>query len=311
MENKEQLPATVISKVLGGKDIRVVIAEHPVTKEMAPCVPYLDYARAFTYDEATIFKLINRSNWIKRYIVTAIMEVASNASDGRGGGYLKTLCLFEEGALGLFFKLQPSRCKDPDVAARVDQLQEELILVLRDALRGFRTGHAGFDYRGMNGKLPNPGLSMEAVADLCKEADKYLRGKASLRALNFFTGMPVDDLVTEIDLPEPGSSQVAGLIVQYLHALMEGDPSRFGIEKGVTEDGAEYLQAVPEQFFNAFSIISRELKLPKFFKSLVQFGQSMAREAAALELLGWRRSLAKLTRGQRFFRYELLKETVH
>ncbi len=36
------------------------------------------------------------------------------------------------------------------------------------------------------------------VAKLVESADKYLEGKAALKALNFFTGMPVDDLLAEL-----------------------------------------------------------------------------------------------------------------
>ncbi len=37
-----------------------------------------------------------------------------------------------------------------------------------------------------------------AVARLVEGADKYLGGVAALRALNYFTGMPVDDLVAQV-----------------------------------------------------------------------------------------------------------------
>lgn len=38
-----------------------------------------------------------------------------------------------------------------------------------------------------------------SVSGLCQEADKYLGGKAALTALNYFTGMPVDDLMDELE----------------------------------------------------------------------------------------------------------------
>jgi hypothetical protein len=37
------------------------------------------------------------------------------------------------------------------------------------------------------------------MAKLVESADKYLEGKAALKALNYFTGMPVDDLLEELD----------------------------------------------------------------------------------------------------------------
>lgn len=38
-----------------------------------------------------------------------------------------------------------------------------------------------------------------SVSGLCQEADKFLGGKAALTALNYFTGMPVDDLMDELE----------------------------------------------------------------------------------------------------------------
>ena len=37
------------------------------------------------------------------------------------------------------------------------------------------------------------------MAKLVESADKYLEGKVALKALNYFTGMPVDDLLAELD----------------------------------------------------------------------------------------------------------------
>lgn len=299
---KEHLPAQVVNKLLGGKDIRIAIAEHPITKEMAACVPIMDYAEAFSYPKQALFQMIDRSFWLKRYSVVNVMLTGD-------GKYYQTRCIFEEAALGVFMKLQPKRCKDPEVAARVDQLQEELILLLRDTLKGYRTTSAG--YRSEDGKLPHPGLSMDAISELCREADRNLRGKVSLRALNYFTGMPVDDLVEELQTLTMGSSALAGSIVQYLFALLSGEPAKFGIEKGATEEGTEYLQGTTTSFFNAFTVIGREQKLPKFFRSVTQLGQILGRETEELAFLGWKRTLHKAVQGERFYRYEFIKTAMH
>jgi hypothetical protein len=37
------------------------------------------------------------------------------------------------------------------------------------------------------------------MAKLVESADKYLEGRAALKALNYFTGMPVDDLLAELE----------------------------------------------------------------------------------------------------------------
>jgi prophage antirepressor-like protein len=61
------------------------------------------------------------------------------------------------------------------------------------------------------GRYEMPGVSMMdedakksnmihySVSGLCQEADKFLGGKAALKALNYFTGMPVDDLMDELE----------------------------------------------------------------------------------------------------------------
>jgi hypothetical protein len=149
------------------------------------------------------------------------------------GKMRSNLCIFEEAMLGVFMKLQPQRCKDKDVAARIDQLQEEMILTLRDVLRGYKTQTAGYPFGERQGLLPRPGLSMDAIATLCKEADKYLRGKASLKALNYYGGMPVDDLLEELEAMEAVNSTLAGTIAQHFDALREIDSGKFDIFSGV------------------------------------------------------------------------------
>ena len=309
-EEREQIPVAVINKVLGGKsNVRVVIMQHPTRDEMAACVPYKDYAEAFSYDDTAIFKMIKRTPWIEKHQGTAIMAVPSTALDGRGGGYQATLCLFEEGALGLFMKLQPTRCKDPEVGARVDQLQEELILVLRDALRGYRQ-ETGGGYKSADGMLPRPGLSMDAISDLCKEADKQLKGKVSLRALNYFTGMPVNDLVEEIENEDPASSANAGTIVQYLHALLPEDLRSWDIEKTTASDGTVSLTGTAAKFLNAFLFVCRKEQLPKLFSSATAIGVMFSHEAKALEFLGWKCTQLPKIGGYRPWRFELMKNQI-
>lgn len=43
-----------------------------------------------------------------------------------------------------------------------------------------------------------------AMSRMVETADKFLEGRAALKALNFFTGMPVDDLLEELDRREQG-----------------------------------------------------------------------------------------------------------
>ena len=300
-EGREQIPVAVISKVLGEESkVRVVIVQHPTRNEPAPCVPYLDYAAAFSYDEESIRKMIQRTPWLQRHSTTSILE-------GVDGKLRAQLCLFEEGALGLFFKLQPKRCKDPDVSARIDQIQEELILVLRDALRGYKTSQGG--YKSEDGFLPRPGLTMDAISTLCKEADKYLKGKTSLRALNYFTGMPIADLLEEMEVEDAEDSPNAGTIVQYLHALLNEDVKEWGIEKETTTDGTVALVGEANRFYNAFLLVGRKEHLPKLFSSATSVGKMFQRETAALELLGWR-CVRLPKRSVRAWRLEMMKAQI-
>jgi len=129
----EQMPKGVIQRVFRDKtDVRITIAVHPVTKQVAPCVPYKDFAEAFSYDKTAIRKMISRSQWLKKHSVEVIMS----STDGK---YYSTLCMFEECALGVFMKLEPERCQNKEVAGRIEELQEHMMSILRDALREYRT----------------------------------------------------------------------------------------------------------------------------------------------------------------------------
>jgi hypothetical protein len=46
-----------------------------------------------------------------------------------------------EAASDIFMNLQSKRCKDPDVAAKIDALQNELVAFLCHTLKGYRTEH--------------------------------------------------------------------------------------------------------------------------------------------------------------------------
>jgi|GEM_PF-1166426 hypothetical protein len=302
-EGADQLPAQVVQRILGGKtDVRIAIAKHPLMGEFAPCVPYRDYAEVFSYDDQSIFKIIQRTKWLKKYSTTSIME----AVDGK---MRPQLCIFEEAMLGIFMKLLPQKCKDKEVAARIDQLQEEMILTLRDVLRGYKTQTAGYPFGERQGLLPRPGLSMDAIATLCKEADKYLRGKASLKALNFYGGMPVDDLLEELEATEAVNSTLGGTIAQYFDALREVDAGKFEIRAGVSDAGDPYLEGAGRSFHKAFVFLQHARKLPKFFGTAAGLSYLLGREAPALEYMGIRRiKNNRILNGRRFHRFEFTRE---
>jgi hypothetical protein len=304
-EGKEQLPVHVVDKLLGGKNkVRIALVEHPVTHELASCIPVIDYADAFSYDKKTIFKMIDRTPWLKKYSGVAIMATPD-------GQFQKHRVIFEESALGVFMKLQPNRCKDSDVGAKIDALQEELMLILHDTLKGYRTGHNdGYGYNARDGFLPRPGLSMDAISGLCREADRCLKGKASLRALTYFTGMPTDDLAEEIETMSTVNSTLAGTMLQYLTILLSLDTEKFEITKAVSDEGNQCLDGEGRSFFKAFLFIQKQEKFPKFFNSVQGLAMALNRETSALEYLGVRRTVNHHIShgGYRHHRFEFLKQ---
>lgn len=302
---KELLPVHVVDRLLGGKNnIRIALVEHPVMHELAPCISYKDYAEAFSYDHTAIFKMIQRTKWLKKHSVIVMMAT----TDGK---FYKTLCVFEQAALGIFMKLLPHKCKDKDVAARIEERQEELILILHDALKGYNKGlAAGYPFEERQGFLPRPGLTMDAIAHCTREADRRLGGKVGLYIANYFTGMPVDHLIQELEALDIVSSELAGIIAQYFNALLTIDMERFEITSGTTETGARFVEGEGRAFYIAFLFLQRKDKLPKIFTSLQGLSGILSREAPALEYLGIRRILNHHIEhgGKRIHRFEFLKQ---
>ena len=127
---KEDLSLDVIERAFArNNNLRIVVGAHPVTGKPSSSVPYLDLANALTCPSKTIFSIISRSERVKRYCSIFMMKTEA--------GLRPTLCLFEEGVLHAVMKLEPSRCKDPAIGDRLDEIQDELIQILRDALHGF------------------------------------------------------------------------------------------------------------------------------------------------------------------------------
>lgn len=127
---KEEIAIEVMERLFAKKvNMRVVIAPHPVHGKPSPCVPYLDLAEALTCPSTTIHNIISRSKRIRKYTGILIMRTP--------GGLQPLLCIFEEGLLHCIMKLQPSRCQDPEVGNRLDELQDELVQILRDVLHGY------------------------------------------------------------------------------------------------------------------------------------------------------------------------------
>jgi phage regulator Rha-like protein len=141
------------------------------------------------------------------------------------------------------------------------------------------------------------------TSDLVREANKGNR--FAQRLLHTLTGMQVDDIAAEIEHKLVVEDfKRAELAANYLDLLMNSDAEKYGITVGVSEGGKPYVQGVPTQFFNVFKILGKLHGLPLLAKDVNSFGAILAKEAAGLEFYGWRRSLAKVINGNRYFRFE-------
>lgn len=130
---REFLPSETFFRTLSDQtQMRIVKIISPYTNQPVTAIPYLDFAKALSYDEESIRQMIYRSKWLKNHSITCIIQ----AVDGK---FRAQLCLLEEAVLGIFMKLEPGRCKNPDIGAHIDQRQEELIYLLKSALQAQQT----------------------------------------------------------------------------------------------------------------------------------------------------------------------------
>lgn len=220
------------------------------------------------------------------------------------GGLQDTVCIPVRKVAGFLSTIHHKKVK-PELQAKILAYQNEC----DDALwQYWTTGRAERSQYLGGQQLPSPGLSMDAIAGLCREADKYLKGKASLRALHYFTGMPVADLLEEIEAPDPSGSETAAVLARYLELALAG--GGHGLSTGSSEQG-EWVQGTATQFFHAFTEEARTARLPLIFRHPKHLGALLAREAEALEFMGWRRIGAARTvhgyREHRFTRLQVMK----
>jgi len=109
------------------------------------------------------------------------------------GGTQEMVCMPLRKLPAFLFSIDARKVK-PELRSKIEMYQEECDKALWDYwTKGVAINPRS--YQSEDGKLPWPGLSMDAIATLCKQADKG--GRTSLRALGYFTGMPVDDLLEE------------------------------------------------------------------------------------------------------------------
>ncbi|GAB63087.1 MAG: hypothetical protein DWB56_06795 [Candidatus Jettenia sp.] len=243
----------------------------------------------------SIRQMIQRTIWLRKYSSTCIIQV-------EGVGLRPHLCIFEEAVLGLTMKLQPLRCKDPNIAAKINERQEEMAIILKDVLKG-NIPKRGFCNEEL-GLLPRPGLSMNTVPQLCKQANKGCQFSA--RALNFFFDMPVDDLIDDVVESNPNTSEISSLIVEYLEAILDDGnlPDVSYVQNAFTIRSAH--------IYKTFLEISRRRSLKKFFTSQYNLASLTSRERDSIESLGWRKRLESVSNGRRTYRFErILMSDVH
>lgn len=130
------------------------------------------------------------------------------------GGTQEMVCMPLRKLPAFLFSIDPRRVKS-ELRSKIEMYQEECDKALWDY---WTKGEAinPRTYKSHDGKLPSPGLSMDAISKLCREVEKSFKGKVALRTLHYFTGMPVDDLMEEID-----DSLVIGIKEDLLTGFLE------------------------------------------------------------------------------------------
>lgn len=152
-----------------------------------------------------------------------------------------------------------------------------------------------------------------SLAGLCKNADRYLGGKVSLRVLNHFTGVKVDDFIAEIDIKQREKRPAKHLndldaIDFYMHALLDDGPDTWGFSTGIDVHNNLYFVAMTNALVEAFEQIGNAKGLPAFPFSVRQFGARMHFLKSELEKLGWTKTKEKAVGGNRYFRYVFRRE---
>ncbi|MGE0156722.1 MAG: Rha family transcriptional regulator [Geobacter sp.] len=145
------------------------------------------------------------------------------------------------------------------------------------------------------------------TSELVREAHKGNR--FAQRLLHHLTGMQVDDLAAELDQQQAGERfQQAELIATYLDTIVNGctyeSLGAHGLDIVDDDHGRKAIVATTTNLFGFFNVVAGKFGLPVLAKSVNDFGQMMGREATALEFFGYTRSLEKVSRGRRFFRYQ-------
>ena len=111
------------------------------------------------------------------------------------GGRQNVITINESGLYTLIF-----RSNKPEAKVFRRWITNEVLPSIRKTgeykMSGGNKGNSGI----INGNDVRKSGNMHfPMAKLVESADKYLEGRAALKALNYFTGMPVDDLLEELE----------------------------------------------------------------------------------------------------------------
>jgi hypothetical protein len=113
--------------------------------------------------------------------------------------------------------------------------------------------------------------------------------------------VPVKQLLHRTD---PELSEIAGTISQYLHFLFSDRITSHGLQLHKTERGCKII-GEPDMFYRSFLEVARRHHVSQFFSSVFSLGAIMSREADAIDMLGWRRSVRKINGYNRYtYEYE-------
>lgn len=144
--------------------------------------------------------------------------------------------------------------------------------------------------------FPDPSHGI-VMAKLAKEA--WRGSPIAAYILEKYYDVPVRQLLHQTD---PELSEDAGRISQYLHLVYDDQYMTHGIK--ITKTAAGYiLRGTTVQFYATFLDMARRHHLPQFFTSTYNLGIYLAREADALEILGWTRTYHR-SQGDRIYCYE-------
>lgn len=102
----------------------------------------------------------------------------------------------------------------------------------------------------LDGSVKKTGNMYFPMAKLVESADKYLEGRAALKALNYFTGMPVDDLLEELE-EKQASKILESSSENYDFGILENKERVWAFISKNCEFGEEYSDSATK-IYNAY-----------------------------------------------------------